>query len=99
MKLRIEQWMVVFGILFLAVVGFAMSGMVDAVEFGHTENKAFDGDVPSQIRLSQFYQKGSFSAPKDDNLAIYWLKKASRNGSKVAQSMLLNDYNIKKWRY
>ena len=88
-----------FALISVAVVGFYAPGWIVEKEFEDTLTAANGGNVKAQVRLAQFYQRGSFSAAQSDNTAIYWFKIAAENGSKTAKNMLLNDYKIRQWRY
>lgn len=48
-------------------------------------NAAQKGDADAQLELGFYYQEGEEGAPKDQQKAIYWYKKAAENGNVIAQ--------------
>ena len=91
--------MAVLVLLFFGVIGIVIYDIMPENQYLNTKTLAIAGYVDSQVRLAQFYQKGVFTAPRDDSKAIYWFKTAAQSGSKLAEDLLQDGYGIKYNKY
>ncbi len=83
------------GKIILVMIIFSGCNIVAGIEFKQTHGKAINGDVRSQLRLAQFYDKGMF-IEKHEEAAEYWYWVAANNGNETATSILCNSFDICK---
>ena len=63
------------------------SGLGGSTTLAELEGQAEKGVVSAQIRLGRLYHAG-IHVPKNDQRAVYWLRKAADQGSYEAHELL-----------
>lgn len=75
-----------FTFMLLSLMCVVMNGMPESPEFTDAQRRAKAGDCNAMCDLAMMYSRG-VGIEEDTELAIYWYKKAYKNGGNSAQSI------------